>query len=115
LSLPFKFSNQNNTLCIFISPMRATCPALVAVLHFITLITFGKAYKLWSSSLCSLLQPPATSSLLGPNNPSALFSDTLSLYSALNVRDQLSHPYKTTSKIIVIHRQLLQPVSSPFL
>jgi hypothetical protein len=24
-------------------------------------------YKLWSSSLCSLLQPPATSSLLGPN------------------------------------------------
>jgi hypothetical protein len=28
---------------------------------------FVEAYKLWSSSLCSLLQPPATSSLLAPN------------------------------------------------
>jgi hypothetical protein len=27
----------------------------------------GEAYKLWSTSLCSLLQPPATSSILGPN------------------------------------------------
>jgi hypothetical protein len=30
----------------------------------ITLITFGEASKLWSSSLCSLLQPPATSFLI---------------------------------------------------
>jgi hypothetical protein len=36
--------------------------------------------KLWSSPLCSVLQPPATSSLLGPNIPlSALFWDTFSL------------------------------------
>jgi hypothetical protein len=49
-----------------------------------------EAHKLCSSSLCSLLQPPATSSLLGPNIPlSTLFSDILSLCSSLNVRDQV--------------------------
>jgi polysaccharide pyruvyl transferase WcaK-like protein len=30
-----------------------------------------------------------------------LFSNTLSLCSPLNVRDQVSHPYRTTGKIIV--------------
>jgi len=40
-----------------------------------------EAFKLWSSSPCSLLQPPATSSLLGPNILlSTMFSSTLSLY-----------------------------------
>jgi hypothetical protein len=37
----------------------------------------------------------AASSLLGPNILlSTLFSHTLNLYSALCVRDQVSHPYK---------------------
>jgi hypothetical protein len=31
------------------------------------LIISGEAYKLWSSSVHSLLQPPVTSSLLGAN------------------------------------------------
>jgi len=35
-----------------------------------TLTIFGEAYALWSSSLCSLLQSYATSSLLSPNNVS---------------------------------------------
>ena len=34
---------------------------------------------------------------------SALFSNTLSLRSSLNVRDQVSHPYTTTGKITVLY------------
>jgi hypothetical protein len=44
-----------------------------------------------------------TSSLLGPNILlRTLFSNTLSLRSSLNVRDQVSHPYKTTGRIMVL-------------
>jgi hypothetical protein len=57
----------------------------------------GEAYKLWSSSLCSLR---ATSSLLGPNILlSTLFSNSTNLCSFLRVRDQISHPYKQQAKL----------------
>jgi hypothetical protein len=47
---------------------------------------------------------PFTSSLLGPDILlSTLLSNTLSLRSSLNVRDQVSYPYKTTGKIIVLY------------
>jgi hypothetical protein len=50
------------------------------------------------------LYSPVTLSLLGLNIPlSALFSNNLSLHSSLNVGDQVSHPYKTTGKIIVLY------------
>ena len=56
------------------------------------------------ASLCSFLHSPFTSSLLGPNTLlNTLFSNTLSLRSSLNVSDQVSHPYKTTGKIIVLY------------
>jgi hypothetical protein len=86
-----------------------TFPRLIH-LELITLIIFGEVYKLRSSSLCSLLQPPATSSLLGPNILfSTLFSNTLNLCSSLSVRDQVSHqhPYKTTRKIMDLYISIL--------
>ena len=47
---------------------------------------------------------PVTLSLLGPNILlNTIFSNTLSFHSSLNVSDQVSHPYKTTGKIIVLY------------
>jgi hypothetical protein len=54
---------------VSICPMRATWPAHLILLDLITLIVIDEANKLRSSSLCSVLQPPATSSLLGSNIP----------------------------------------------
>ena len=38
------------------SPIRATCPAHIILLDFITRTILGEEYKSFSSSLCSLLQ-----------------------------------------------------------
>jgi len=62
---PSGFPVKISYACI-IYPMHATHPHLIP-LDFIILIMLSEAYKLQSSSLCSLLQPPATSSILGPN------------------------------------------------
>jgi len=73
-------------------------PAHLILVDLITRTIFGEEYRSLSSSLCSFLHTPVTSSLLFPNILlSTLFLNTLS------VSDQVSHPYNTTGKIIVLY------------
>ena len=88
---------------LLLSPIRATCPTHLILLDFITHTILGEEYRSLSSSLCSFLHSPITSSLLGPNILNTLFLNNLSLRSSLNVSDQVSHPYKTTGKIILLY------------
>ena len=67
------------------SPIRATCPAHLILLDFITRTILGEEYKSFSSSPCSLLHSPVTSSLLGPNILlNTMFSNTLRFLSSRN-------------------------------
>jgi hypothetical protein len=82
-----------------ISPSRATCPAHVILLVFVTLTVLGEVCKIQSSSLFSI--SPASRHFLplgskySPQHPVLKHS----LCSSLSVWDQVSYPDKTTSKI----------------
>jgi hypothetical protein len=93
----------NNLYTVLFSPIHTTWPAHLITPELINLIILGKEYKSCSSLSCSFLHLSITSSLFGPNILlSTLFSHTLSLWSFLNVRDQVLQPYRTTRKIIVL-------------
>jgi hypothetical protein len=78
-------------------------------LHFMVRIIFGETYKLG----CNFLHAPPTFSLLGPNILlSTLLSNTLNLCSSHSVRDQVSHSYKTTGKIMFLSYTVDQKFST---
>jgi hypothetical protein len=86
------------------NPTRATCPAHIILLYLITRTIVCEEYRSFSSSLWCVLHTPVTSSLLCPNIfLNILFSNTMSLSSSPNISDQVSHPYKTTDKIIFLY------------
>ena len=87
-----------------LSPISARCSAHFILLDFITRKIFGEERISLSSSLCSFLHSPVTSSLLVQNILlSPLFSNTLNLRPSLNVSDQVSHPCNTTGRNIILY------------
>jgi len=71
-----------------LSLVRATYPAHLILLDFITRAILGAEYRSLSFSLCSILHYLVTSSLLGPNILlNTQFSKILNLRSSLNVSD----------------------------
>jgi hypothetical protein len=57
-----------------------------------------------NNSLCNFDCPPVPSPLLGPNILfSILFSKILNPYSSISMRNQVSHPYEETGKIIILY------------
>jgi len=67
-SLSLRFPHQN-PVCASHLPIRATCPSHLILLYFITQTIFDEQYRSLSSSICSFLHFPATSSLLRPPTP----------------------------------------------
>ena len=82
-------SPHQNPVCTSLLPIHVTCHTHL-LLDLITSIIHGKQYRSLSSSLCSFLHYPVTSSLLGPNIfLCTLFSNTRRLRSFVNVGDQV--------------------------
>ena len=86
-------SPHKNPVCTSHSPIRATCTAHLTLQDMMTRVIFGEEYRSGSSSVCSLLHSPVTSSLLCPNIfLRTLFWNTISLCFSFGVSDQASHP-----------------------
>jgi len=99
--LPFRYSDQN---AVCISHLSHAC----YMPHAPRPPWFDYRNNiLWSVQVTNLLimwsSPPAISSLSGPNTLfSTIFSNALNLCSSPNMRYQVSHPYKTTGRSIVL-------------
>ena len=95
--------SHENSVCTFHFPLFVTHFNVSLILYFTTRnICWG--LRLWSSCLFNFLLHSVSTSLLGPNvSLSAVLSSILSLRPSLSVEDQVSPPYKTAGKIILLH------------
>jgi hypothetical protein len=85
-------------------PIHASCPAHLILLNLITQIILVEECKSLSSPLCSLFCFPVICPSLAQIFSSAPYSQTPSApHSSLSLSDQVSHPYKTIDKIIVLY------------
>ena len=101
-SLSLRFPHQNP---LYASPLliHATCLTHPILLDLITRTILGEEYRSLSSS-CNFLNSTVTLSLLRTNILlNTIFPNTLTIRSSLNVSDHVSHPYKTTGKIIFLY------------
>jgi len=104
LSLMFIHQNPLYTSTL---PHMCYMPRLPHSSWFDPWTILSEEYRSLSSSLCSFLHSPVTLILLGPNMfLNTLFSNTLSLHSSLNMSVQVSHPCKTTGRILVLFKFL---------
>ena len=84
--------------------IHLSCPAHLVLLDLIMQTILGEECRSLSSSLCSFLHSPLNLFLLGPNIlHSTLFPNTLNLRLSLYLSEHVSHPYKTTGKIITLY------------
>jgi hypothetical protein len=89
-----------------LSLICSTCPSYLILLDLNHAKKFGWNLQTIKFFIKYFLPHRVTSSLQYPNIiPNALLSNTLTLRYSLNIRDQLSHPYKKLGWIIVQYTQ----------
>ena len=112
--IPITFVSPKWSLSLRSQHKNPVCTSLVSLTCHIPRPSLYYWFIIWwrveilKFLLCNLFHFPVISSLLYQNIIlSTLFCNTLSLCSSFSVKDQVSHPYETTGKIIVLYISIL--------